>query len=175
MRLNTEKILLAPCPALGVSWRTVRKLVTRQANFPCRMLCEDSNPCCVTASGMDFMRYTDYLRTEHWQILRLAALKRYGCKCSICKSTKNLEVHHKIYRETYWDSLVQDLQVLCHACHQEEHGFAAPLRLSEPKKRKLAKQEEREIIRKTRGPKRSEEIRSGSFVSNSGRLIFDPK
>jgi hypothetical protein len=62
--------------------------------------------------------YDDYLRSEHWQATRAAALRRAGYKCQLCcrKRDRELHVHHLTY-ERLWHEDEQDLVVLCSACH----------------------------------------------------------
>jgi cytochrome c len=34
-----------------------------------------------------------------------------------------LEIHHKTYKNIFNEKM-EDLELLCHSCHQQEHGFA---------------------------------------------------
>ena len=65
------------------------------------------------------MRYSDYLKTEHWQVVRNAALKRQS-HCVLCRSTIKLQVHHNTY-ERIWHEEPDDVVVLCGSCHSEYH------------------------------------------------------
>lgn len=67
------------------------------------------------------MTYKDYLRTDHWQLLRGAKLQ-IAPMCELCESRESLEVHHKLYRASWFDTQIRDLQVLCHDCHIMEHA-----------------------------------------------------
>ncbi len=69
------------------------------------------------------MTYKQYLRSEHWQLLRGASLQ-ISPKCTRCKSDRMLEVHHTVYRESWFDTKLSDLLVLCHDCHMLEHAKA---------------------------------------------------
>ncbi len=69
------------------------------------------------------LEYQDYLLSEHWHELRLVVLKRDGFKCVRCPSVKLLQVHHKLYRAKFEDSLPEDLITLCEPCHKAEHGL----------------------------------------------------
>ena len=42
-------------------------------------------------------RYKASLQSKHWQALRLRALRRDGFRCTRCRSTDHLEVHHLTY------------------------------------------------------------------------------
>lgn len=66
--------------------------------------------------------YAAYLRSEHWQRLARAAKDLAGGKCTLCRGTKTLVAHHtpegyaRLGRER-----IEDLIVLCDACHQRHH------------------------------------------------------
>jgi hypothetical protein len=65
--------------------------------------------------------YQLYLRSEHWQLLRGAKLQ-VSPKCERCDSKQEIEVHHKLYRASWYDARLGDLQTLCHHCHIMEHA-----------------------------------------------------
>ncbi len=44
-------------------------------------------------------------------------------KCERCGSVRGLQSHHKFYRECWFDTKLEDLEVLCRGCHREEHGL----------------------------------------------------
>ena len=67
------------------------------------------------------LKYQTYLQSQHWADLRGKAITRDGSKCRRCPSTLNLEVHHTIYRDRFEDSLLEDLETLCHECHHKHH------------------------------------------------------
>jgi hypothetical protein len=60
--------------------------------------------------------YNEYLQSPHWKETRKRALERSGNHCSVCMSTKNLNVHHNNY-ERLGEELDTDLTVLCKKCH----------------------------------------------------------
>lgn len=61
--------------------------------------------------------YKEYLKTEHWQSQRKAALHRANYRCQVCNSSnKQLDVHHRTY-ERLGVELPADLIVLCNDCH----------------------------------------------------------
>lgn len=69
------------------------------------------------------MPYSDYLKTTHWDTIRLAALKRAGYRCQICNTgNTTLDVHHRTY-ERRGSELPTDLTVLCRACHEKFHDI----------------------------------------------------
>ena len=65
------------------------------------------------------MRYEDYLRTDHWQSVRQAALRRQK-HCVLCRSVVNLQVHHNTY-DRIWHEDQDDVVVLCETCHAGYH------------------------------------------------------
>lgn len=71
-------------------------------------------------------RYRQYLRTPHWQSVRKAALERADHRCQLCGDhTRQLEVHHRIYRgrtASYGAEKPTDVIVLCADCHARHHG-----------------------------------------------------
>jgi restriction endonuclease Mrr len=87
------------------------------------------------------MPYRQYLRTHEWRRTRSAALVRAGNACSLdVTHTEHLEVHHRTY-ERLGAELINDLVVLCHACHQlhhKEHGRPSRERPVAPTSRGLA-------------------------------------
>lgn len=68
-------------------------------------------------------QYDEYLKTEHWRILRNMVLERDGFKCRQCKGMENLQAHHVFYRPRWEDSMVKDLVTLCNDCHEKVHGI----------------------------------------------------
>jgi 5-methylcytosine-specific restriction endonuclease McrA len=61
---------------------------------------------------------------------RRAALQRYGYRCALCGTTRNLQVHHKRARSKFGKKEsgqahdLENLEVLCARCHHDEHGLA---------------------------------------------------
>jgi hypothetical protein len=55
-------------------------------------------------------------RPGHWHWIRKLALKRDGWRCRTCNGKRQLEVHHRTYRNWGWERLA-DVTTLCSACH----------------------------------------------------------
>lgn len=66
------------------------------------------------------MKYSEYITSNKWRILRIKALKYYGSVCAVCNETKNLHVHHIDY-SNFGDEDLTDLRILCSLHHQELH------------------------------------------------------
>jgi len=78
------------------------------------------------------MNYKVYLATEHWRLLRGAKVQ-ISPRCERCNGREEIEVHHKLYRKSWFDAQLSDLQTLCHGCHLMEHAKEWE-RLEPPKK-----------------------------------------
>lgn len=67
------------------------------------------------------MKYTDYLKSDYWKVLRKKRLKLDNYKCAKCGETSNLQVHHKtyIFRGYGIPDEINNLITLCKNCHQE--------------------------------------------------------
>lgn len=62
-----------------------------------------------------------YLKSEHWQSLRLEKLTSVDARCELC-NTRSLvnDCHHINYRNLF-DVSLDDLVVLCRPCHKKVH------------------------------------------------------
>ena len=84
---------------------------------------------------LKYMRYGDFLRTPYWYAVATLVKKRAGSMCQICRSSKNLQAHHR--GENYAirgneHQNMTELTCLCEQCHKGAHGYGGPKR----KKRK---------------------------------------
>lgn len=71
---------------------------------------------------MNIMKYTEYLKTDHWKELRAVKLHEANDQCETCKSKSRLQVHHLTY-ERVGNELLTDLKVLCESCHEKVHNI----------------------------------------------------
>lgn len=69
--------------------------------------------------GLD---YKDYLQTKEWKEKSKAIRQFYGNRCALCNSSKNLNVHHRTYKNR-GNELPEDLILLCNSCHKKFHGI----------------------------------------------------
>lgn len=54
--------------------------------------------------------------SKRWKAKARACKKRFGYRCAICNSPRNLEAHHRTYRNLFNEKQA-DLTCLCRDCH----------------------------------------------------------
>ena len=96
------------------------------------------------------LAYREYLQSQHWRSLRLAAFRTYGRKCHRCPATSRLDVHHLRYRHPWTATVVSDLQILCWRCHAAEHGIIIVPAINKRALQKLSKRQRKWIKLKHR-------------------------
>lgn len=69
--------------------------------------------------------YQEFLLTPFWLDLT-ARKKKLVPKCERCGSSEWLESHHRFYRPSWFDTQLEDLEVLCFDCHRLEHFVSSP-------------------------------------------------
>ncbi len=70
--------------------------------------------------------YKALLRDPRWQRKRLEVMQRAHFRCERCGNPNlTLNVHHQVYRSGAkpWEYADQELECICEACHQLEHGL----------------------------------------------------
>lgn len=69
--------------------------------------------------------YAKKLSHPKWRAKREEVLHHYGQKCSICGSIRDLNVHHKSYKNGNepWEYPIENFQVLCDRDHAKIHGI----------------------------------------------------
>jgi len=100
-----------------------------------------------------FEDYAEFLRGELWQILRLLALERAGYCCNrigcLEEDQTRLRVHHVRYRRNWWETTLEDLEVICARHHEIEHGGIDVSRLlPRSRRRRAAGWRDQAILRK---------------------------
>lgn len=65
--------------------------------------------------------YNKYIETDEWHERSEQRKILDGYKCVICKSDKNLDVHHITYDRKGHEDIRHDLVTLCHDCHMKLH------------------------------------------------------
>lgn len=62
--------------------------------------------------------YSAYIEfSPRWKAKRQACYKRFGYRCAICNSPRNLEAHHRTYARLF-NERPEDLTCLCKDCHR---------------------------------------------------------
>lgn len=64
--------------------------------------------------------YYQYMRSKTWRGKANERLKRDGYQCVLCRSAKNLSVHHITYENIGFEKM-DDLISVCKACHEKLH------------------------------------------------------
>lgn len=64
--------------------------------------------------------YREYLKTEHWQSVRLSALQAAEFRCMLCYGDDSLDVHHRTYKRRGCERK-SDVIALCRRCHTDFH------------------------------------------------------
>lgn len=71
-----------------------------------------------------YLAYDEYLESDYWKAIRKKALDRDGGRCKLCNELKNLQVHHRSYKNKWGDDAeFDDLVTLCEECHKNFHNF----------------------------------------------------
>jgi 5-methylcytosine-specific restriction endonuclease McrA len=61
--------------------------------------------------------YTWYIGySARWKKKRRACYKRFGYRCAVCNSPRDLQAHHRTYRNLF-NERPEDLTCLCAVCH----------------------------------------------------------
>lgn len=102
-------------------------------------------------------KYHDYLLSPEWKQFRKDAFVHYGRKCTKCSKTKNLQIHHHHYRNIFHE-LMDDVTVLCKACHEAHHKIE-----------KIPKKKAEKRIKKSKSKRRHEKSAYRSWKSKSKR------
>jgi 5-methylcytosine-specific restriction endonuclease McrA len=88
-------------------------------------------------------RYVAYINSAEWQRKRRQALERAGDRCQVCNKDRGLDVHHRTY-ERFGSERLDDLTVLCRACHSLFHE-TRKARANQPKKAKKPQQASKKV------------------------------
>ena len=83
------------------------------------------------------LTYSQQLLTEQWHNKRMKILCRDGFKCTVCSSTKLLQVHHTkyLFGKLAWQYPDSWLVTLCSKCHKKVHKIKTKAR----KRRRVVK------------------------------------
>lgn len=72
-----------------------------------------------------FMTYEEQLLDPRWKAKREEVIRTTFGLCTVCGTTKNLQVHHKYYIDgrMAWEYPKHHLTTLCSDCHMLEHNL----------------------------------------------------
>src|SRR5260221_1631744 len=65
--------------------------------------------------------YKEFLQTDFWINISKTKKDLMGNRCEGCDALENLQCHHKIYRESWFWTKLDDLIVVCGGCHKKLH------------------------------------------------------
>lgn len=54
--------------------------------------------------------------------------RRMVTMCERCPARVGLQCHHRLYRDSWYDTRMEDLEALCRDCHRNEHDPKTPER-----------------------------------------------
>lgn len=64
--------------------------------------------------------YKKYIKSKFWRNRRKKFYQTHKRECAACKSKKELNVHHLVYKN-YGNEEDKDLVILCRVCHENYH------------------------------------------------------
>lgn len=94
-------------------------------------------------------QYYEYLKTDKWEAVRRAVMKRDGYSCRLCNSSIDLVAHHRTYKNVGNElNHLDDVTCLCKRCHEHFHcvtkiklEFEQPPKKAKRKKKQKAQPE----------------------------------
>ena len=118
-------------------------------------------------------KYINYIKSEKWAKKKQELFQEKGKKCELCGSTKHIHVHHLTYERIY-NELIIDLQPLCRACHEKEHGRKFTFGAKSKQERNKNRRKKRAIDKKNNKPV-SEADRIKNELKKLGHKMPDKK
>lgn len=96
--------------------------------------------------------YRMFLDSDWW--INLSRSKRRAVKkCQRCGRKKKLQSHHIRYAENWFDTKLEDLEVLCRRCHELEHNIV-PVKFTPNTKSQASQWRQGNKKRSWKGPHR---------------------
>lgn len=112
--ISYGKMLLSSKKAPGKKKPARKTKAQRRAEKKTRSLLTKKN------RNGSYVDYKAYLKSKRWLAKRLKLFAVRGRACEQCGSTVTIHVHHKTY-ERLGNEKLNDLMVLCKACHDVIH------------------------------------------------------
>ncbi len=105
-----------------------RELIELQRRDPTNIDWDSVERASAVSDG-DYLRalpYGEFLKTSYWRSVRLAVFRKRGLVCGTCGVKRGrVDVHHRTYKNHGHELLhLDDLIVLCRACHMGAHSQA---------------------------------------------------
>jgi len=120
-------------------------------------------------------KYRDYLDSAEWKTIRDIKLKEADNKCEQCGSRRRLQVHHLTYRHIFNEYYhLEDLLVVCKACHEAIHRQGKKPDKKKPKRKLSKKQAKKQKlagqVKKAARAKRSTILQDRALSKKQKRL-----
>lgn len=109
--------------------------------------------------------YVSYINSLEWKAVRLKAFAHYGKKCTKCGSTNLLHVHHNTYKNFKHEE-IEDLNILCEACHMALHNKI--------KNRNVLKPGALKVNKTPKNKKNKNKKNKHKKINNKPKSIFKP-
>jgi len=66
--------------------------------------------------------YYYFLKSKYWKEIRKIILRRDKYKCTVCNSTRDLNIHHTTYKHHFNEHKhLNELITVCERCHTNYH------------------------------------------------------
>lgn len=112
--------------------------------------------------------HREYLQSPVWKAKRQEALAHYGCICGRCGEYGS-DVHHKTYDRVGGNEKMEDLEVLCRACHDAHHRVDHVVRRSRKKRKRSIS---RQALFRYLSPNQKQELKNEFKISLDGELLM---
>jgi len=84
-------------------------------------------------------QYDAHINSSYWKTVRKLVIARDGGRCLVCNTDKNLQVHHRSYKNVGNEAEnLGDLSTLCECCHGLFHSEKAKRRREKRRQKKKA-------------------------------------
>lgn len=109
-----------------------------------------------------------YLQSPVWKVKRQEALTHYGCICGRCGEYGS-DVHHKTYDRVGGNERLEDLEVLCRACHDAHHSVDRVVRKNRKSRKRIIS---RQALFRYLSFNQKQELKDEFKISLDGELLM---